>query len=154
VTAAKHFREELTATVIMTAVLLAASTFAPARAMADTIPEVQRQGSVQFVAGGIGKDESVAMKQAGADYPLLLEFASVSKGVEDGNGKGEFVADVDVGIRDASGHEVLHTQVYGPLLLVRLPPGHYAVTAQWRGVSKHGDAEVVSGSHRHIVMAW
>lgn len=149
-----QLRDELFATVMMTFVLLGASSFAPQRAMADTMPESRTQGTIQYVSGGIGKDESDAMKQAGADYPLLLEFASTAKGAQDGNGKGEFVADVDVAIRDASGKEVLHTQVDGPLLLVRVPPGRYALTAEWHGVRKQGTADIGPGSHKHVVMAW
>lgn len=33
------------------------------------LPPVQQQGSVQYVSGGIGLDESEAMKAAAKDYP-------------------------------------------------------------------------------------
>lgn len=33
------------------------------------LPAVQHQGSVQYVSGGIGLDESEAMKAAAKDYP-------------------------------------------------------------------------------------
>ena len=33
------------------------------------LPPVQHQGSVQYVSGGIGLDESEALKAAAKDYP-------------------------------------------------------------------------------------
>lgn len=147
-------RDELAATVVMTLLLMATSVFMSDPAMADSLPQAQSQGAVQFISGGVGKDESDAMKSASADYPLMLEFASVGAAAADGNDKGEFVADVNVDIRDGSGTEVLHTRVDGPLLLVRVPPGHYSVNAEWRGVRKQMVADVVSGAHKRVVMAW
>jgi len=85
---------------------------------------------------------------------LLIEFASTRRGQADGNGRGEFVAGADVAIRNAGGDEILHTQVDGPLLLVRVPPGQYSVDANWQGVHKQSRVDVTAAGHKHIVMAW
>jgi len=153
-TPAKPQCEELSMTIVVTLMLLATSMFAPQAASADPLPPARTQGQVEYIAGGVGKDESDAMKQANADYPLLIEFASTSRGQADGNGKGEFIAGADVAIRDASGDEILHTQVNGPLLLVRVPPGQYSVDANWQGVHKESRVDVTAAGHKHVVIAW
>jgi hypothetical protein len=153
-TPAKPQREELSMAIVVTLVLLATSIFAPHAASADPLPAAHAQGQVEYIAGGIGKDESDAMKQANADYPLLIELASTRRGEADGNGKGEFVAGADVAIRNASGDEILRAQIEGPLLLVRVPPGQYSIDANWQGVHKQSRVDVTAAGHKHIVMAW
>jgi hypothetical protein len=153
-TPAKPQRDELSMTILVTLVLLAMSLFAPPAASADPLPPARTQGQVQYIAGGIGKDESDAMKQANADYPLLIEFASTRRAQADGSGKGEFVSGADVAIRNAGGDEILHTQVDGPLLLVRVPPGEYSVDANWQGMHKQSRVNVTAAGHKHVVMAW
>ncbi len=48
----------------------------------------KHQGAVQYVSGGIGIDESEAMKAAASDYPLALTFAAQR------DGKADYVAGV------------------------------------------------------------
>jgi hypothetical protein len=151
---AHQLRDELSMTIVVTLILLGTSLLVPEAASADPLPPAQHQGEVEYIAGGVGKDESDAMKQANADYPLLIEFASARRGQADGNAKGEFVAGADVAIRDASGNEILHTQVDGPLLLVRVAPGQYSIDANWQGVHKQDRVDVTAAGHKHVVMAW
>ena len=85
------------------AALVGAALAGGALAAAPMIPAEQHQGSVAFVSGGVGKEEAKAFEQAEKQYPLTLEFVRKTKPHE------EFMADVPVTIKDASGAEVLAT---------------------------------------------
>jgi len=117
------------------ALLLGGILCAPA--YADLPPE-QRQGSVQYVSGGIGFDESTAFKAAMSRYPLALTFASRA------GEKAAYVSDVQVVIRDRQDNNVLNVTSEGPYFLARLPDGQYRLFVTYdnktlsRTVDVHG----------------
>ena len=43
---------------------------------ATQMPEVQTQNGIHYVAGGIGKEQSEALKMVAKDYHLMLTFAT------------------------------------------------------------------------------
>jgi hypothetical protein len=117
---------------------------------ADMLPPIQTRGDVQFVSGGIGKDEADAMKDAASQFPLTLEFAaSDERPTQDASAP--YVSDAVVAIRDAQGRGVLSARSDGPLLLVRLPSGSYTVEAEWNGVRKQRSVSVVNDRRQHVV---
>ncbi|MBK8209524.1 MAG: carboxypeptidase regulatory-like domain-containing protein [Rhodospirillales bacterium] len=78
-------------------------------------------GGINWVSGGIGFDESLALRKIEGNYNLRLLFA-----VE---GSGEYLADVVVIIQNQEGQAVLEATSQGPRLLAQVPPGGYTVTA-------------------------
>src|ERR1700716_1468140 len=82
-----------------------------ARADEGTLPPERSQGSVTYMSGGIGKDESDAMKQAASRYSLSTEMSSPAAP------RAEYVSDVKIDIRDQRGTTVLSTTSDGPILL-------------------------------------
>lgn len=145
-------RHELAAIVVLTLLLLAmAMLAAPVASAAE--PRLQSNGAVDYLSGGIGKEEADALKQQSADYALTLEFAS-SRSAEGDVAPGAYLADVRVDIRDAQGRQMLNTIAQGPLLLVRLPPGNYTVVADWNGVQKQHSVDLPEGARRHVVFMW
>jgi hypothetical protein len=145
-------RHELIAIVLLTLLLLAMAMLSAPVASADE-PRLQSNGAVEYLSGGVGKEEADALKQQSADYALTLEFAS-SRSAEGDTSPGAYVADVRVDIRDAQGRPMLNTMSTGPLLLVRLPPGDYTVVADWDGVRKQRSIDVPEGARRHVVFMW
>lgn len=145
--ARESWQRELAAALAMTALLMFAAMSAPV-AQAQ-LPQARTQGSVDYVTGGVGKEEADALKQASGDYSLTLELAS-SGPTPEGHTMGAYVANALVVIRDAQGHEVLNTRTDGPLLLARLPAGKYTVSAEWNGVRKQTNVEL-GGIRRHVV---
>lgn len=87
-------------------------------------------------SGGIGDDDPLAL--IAGDYNLQLVFAA--------RGSGEYLADVEVLIADASGRTQLETLSPGPLFYVRLPPGSYRITVSYGGQRLH--RQVGIGDHR------
>ena len=111
--------------IFATVSLLAASMAATAQGM----PPMQSQGAVKFVCGGIGSDESTAMRAGMKSHPLSLLFARAD---------GAYLAEVGVTVTDAAGNQVLKTRANGPVCLIDLPAGKYAIEADSEGaVKKH-----------------
>src|SRR6202171_2795660 len=121
---------------------------ATAHADEGTLPAERSQGSVTYVSGGIGKDESDAMKQAASRYSLAIEMASPA------SPRAQYVADVKIDIRDQRGATVLSTTSDGPILLAKLPPGRYTVNATKNGASQQRDIVVGSGARQRVMFSF
>jgi hypothetical protein len=119
--------------------LVVISLAAAVQADEGSLPPERSQGSVTYVSGGIGKDESDAMKQAASRYSLAIELASPA------SPRAQYVADVKIDIRDQRGATVLSTISDGPILLAKLPPGRYTVNAAKNGASQQRNIVIGSG---------
>jgi hypothetical protein len=128
--------------------LVVISLAAATHADEGTLPAERSQGSVTYVSGGIGKDESDAMKQAASRYSLAIEMASPA------GPRAEYVADVKIDIRDQRGATVLNTVSDGPILLANLPPGRYTVSATKNGASQRRDIVVGSGARPRVMFSF
>jgi hypothetical protein len=91
----------------------------------ESLLKPQTQGEITFVSGGVGSDEQDAIKAVSGNYNLNLLFSVL--------GTGEYLSDVKVDITDSSGNTIMDTIAEGPMLLVKLKPGHYSVTAKLEG---------------------
>ncbi|WP_321963240.1 carboxypeptidase regulatory-like domain-containing protein [Paraburkholderia sp. J7] len=114
---------------IASTLLVAACAFTLASgALAQTgMPQTEQQGDISFVSGGVGRDESTALRHARSQWPLSLLFTGPGS---------SYVADVEVKITGAGGATVLDTRSHGPYMLVRLPSGRYTVTATYNDVTR------------------
>lgn len=131
-------------------VLLAALMLWASLAWAQNLPGMQSRNGVQYLSGGIGKDEADAMKQAEAGFPLTLEFASSTSRQADDE-RAPHVSGTNVNIVDERGNDVLNVRSEGPLLLVDLPSGRYTVDAQWNGVRKRKDISLTGDRRQHVM---
>jgi len=102
---------------------LGAASFALAQSE-GALPPAQTVAGVKYVQGGIGKDESAALLRESKNYPLSLVFS--------GGKANNYVADVDIRVRDAAGKTVLQTNAEGPIVLIDLPAGLYIIDAEYR----------------------
>jgi len=118
----------------------------PLWAQSELVPQEHRQGSIAYVAGGVGSDEADAMRRAAASYPLLLELVSPGGGWHD-----QYVADAQVEIDGPAGEQLLATTVDGPLLLVRLPAGSYVLHVAWNGITERRNLTIAQGERQHVV---
>ena len=105
----------------------AAAPGAAAAPMAGSgMPRMRGEGNARYVCGGIGSDESTAMRAAMKDHPLSLLFPRPD---------GPYLANVDAAIKGA-GASAPRLRANGPVCLVDLPAGKYTVDASTEGRSK------------------
>ena len=128
--------------------LLLCGMTAASHADDGTLPAERTEGSVTFVSGGIGKDESEAMKRAASRYSLMIEMSS------SGGPRAEYVSGVKIDIRDQRGTTVLSTTSDGPFLLANLPPGQYSIDATWNGKSQQRKVAVAAGAHPRVMLSF
>jgi len=137
----QHARRAATAGFLLAATLFAGGAFAQ-------LPPAQHSGNIEYVTGGIGIDESTAFKQAMPQYPLALTFA------ERLDGKGAYVSDVVVVIRNAKNNTVLNADANGPYFLVRLPAGKYQVSATYKNKTLTRNVDVHTKGSARAVFEW
>jgi len=128
--------------------LVLAGTAQLALAMPEGLPAVQHSGRISYLSGGVGIDESTAIKGELGNYPLVLEFAGKT------NAGNDYLADIPVQISDSHGTVVLDTSSRGPFMLVSLPNGRYTVTATYKGNEVRRAVSVVAGAHAHELFIW
>ncbi|WP_116137055.1 carboxypeptidase-like regulatory domain-containing protein [Trinickia diaoshuihuensis] len=87
------------------------------------MPQIQQQGDISYVSGGVGSDESAALKRAEHQWPLALRFTGPGA---------DYLADVHVRIVGPHDADVLKADARGPYMLVKLPPGRYTVHARYK----------------------
>jgi hypothetical protein len=92
----------------------------------------------------VGFDEREALER---DRGYPLKVVTVMQG-------GQYIADVHVTIRDASGALVLDARMNGPWLMADLPPGRYRLVADFGGVTQTRDFTVSGSRRQEIVLRW
>ena len=141
--------------IIAAASVIAAPSFAQETASTaespagnSSLPPIQSQGQTEFVTGGVGRDESEAMKKEGRAWPLLLELTQASAP------RPEYISDVQITIKDKSGNTVLDATAEGPYMLIRLAPGKYSLDATYESATLHRDLKLEKGQNRKVVLVW
>jgi len=119
-----------------------------ALAMPESLLRVQHAGDITYLSGGVGSDQSAAMKDEMHNYPLVLEFAGKT------NAGNDYLADIPVQISDAHGIVLLDANARGPFMLVSLPDGRYTVTARYKGMQQRRVVNVATGVHEHETFIW
>ncbi len=97
---------------------------------------------VAYVTGGIGADERAAMEAMAGAYTLKIEFARADRA---------YLGDVPVSLR---GPVTTRLTAEGPVLLLRLPPGRYAVTATALGAARTQTVTVGKTGLARLAFLW
>ena len=108
------------------AVLAGACALATAATHAQ-VPPMNGEGALRWVCGGIGSDESMAMRAAMKSHPLSLLFARKD---------GAYLAEVAVTVQPDGGGAPMALRANGPVCLVDLPAGKYTVQATVEGATQ------------------
>lgn len=115
-------------------------------AFAAALPQPKTEHGITYLSGGVGEDQSAAMKAEAKHYPLSLVFSA---------GKyGEYLANVPVTIKDPTGKVVLDAVADGPIMLVKLPPGRYSVAATRKGSALHEAVAVKAKGDTQVAFHW
>ncbi|PSJ16409.1 hypothetical protein [Nitrosomonas supralitoralis] len=113
-----------------------------------SLPLVELQGQTQFISGGIGKDESEAILQAGKSWSLMLELT------QETGSKNQYISDVHILIKDKMGNTVLDTTTEGPYLLVNLAAGSYSLNATYESTTLQRDLIIHEKNGKKITLIW
>lgn len=116
---------------IVSAAICAAALTANAKTLqedADGLPynEIERtDDGIEYVAGGIGVEAQERFNRVARErFNLKLVFSL---------NEGNYIADVNVAVKDSRGRTVVEEMADGPYLLAKIPPGRYTVTATYDG---------------------
>jgi hypothetical protein len=118
-------------------------------AQSDQLPGVIEEkvaDGIPYMSGGIGLGERKDLRQMEKKYNLKLVFALDS---------GNYLALVDVLIKDASGNKVLDVTSQGPWFYVKLPEGSYTVqVTTMRGKTQSRKVQVPSQGRKEVNFTW
>jgi hypothetical protein len=143
----------LAAAMIPFAALAADPAFAPLEPPSQRLPRIpppttdlpHLRITQEHACGGVGVRDREAIEALAPDYDLVLAFA---------NGGGDARADVRVRISDEQGRLVLAADCDAPLLLLRLPPGRYALSALAGGQELRRQVAVSGRGPVRVVLRW
>lgn len=116
--------------------------------IAADLPALHHAGKNTFITGGIGLDESLAMKSAMKDWPLTVLF------VQKDGAHAEYVADVRVKVTDQKGRTAIATESQGPYMLANVQPGAYKLEATLDNKTLQQDVEIKQGKPMKITFLW
>jgi hypothetical protein len=112
------------------------------------MPEVQTRPEMSCMMGGIGSDESKALRAEAKKWPLNIEFS------EHMGNKDAWVSGVRLKIIDAQKNTIFEESCNGPLFLAKLAPGSYDIVASYQEIEKKRQVKIVDGKSERISMNW
>ena len=101
------------------------------------VPATNAAIASRYRCGGVGSDDSIAMRAQMKEHPLSLLFAQPG---------GAYLADIDVSIQGPANVQPLNFRANGPVCLIDLPAGTYVVHASSGGVTKKENVTVGAGA--------
>jgi hypothetical protein len=117
------------------------------------LPHQVNPDEVCYISGGISSDEASQFKSHAKEY--LLEIVFVQKADTENNGPiEEYLAEVQLQIKDSKDNVVVKTTTEGPFFLADLPAGSYQISAEHDGVIKTNTVKIVAKKHQRIVFLW
>jgi hypothetical protein len=129
------------------ALALATALTTPVWAQVDLsyLPEVQQQGEIRYLSGGVGDDETAALQSVKEQYNLRVTSADKT---------GEYRGDTRIVIRDLKQNVLLDTTSNGPLFYTNLPNGRYVVEGYSEGQSKRKNVTIKNATHARVHFSW
>jgi hypothetical protein len=99
-----------------------------------------------YMTGGIGEEETAALKQNQKQFNLHLIFST-------GNG-GEAATNVDVRIFDNNDQLIFRLLGASPRLNIRLPANHYGIVATLNGENQSHEFSLEDNEAKRIILNW
>jgi hypothetical protein len=101
-------------------------------------------GDVQVLSGGVGEDARKELAEQARDHNLKLVFTLST---------GHFVAEVPFQV-NRGGKVIVDEVASGPWAFVKLPPGSYAVKANYEGRTQTKQVSVPARGQKRVVFTW
>ena len=106
------------------------------RIVPSEVPAANASVASRYRCGGVGSDDSDAIRAQMKEHPLSLLFARPG---------GSYLADIEVSIQGPANVQPLNFRANGPVCLIDLPAGNYTVHATSGGVTKKESIIVGAG---------
>ena len=107
--------------------------------------EVKIHNGIKFMSGGFGYDERDALRKRGHNFSLKVMFSQ--KG-------GDYMSDVRVQIKNATGQNILQAVSDGPWFFADLPAGRYTVVVEARGRTLRKTARLTRATQKILHFVW
>ena len=112
------------------------------------LPKTQKQGDITYITGGVGEDESKAIRGDAKNWPLIIDFSQHLQNHD------AWISQVYLRILDIKGNGIFEVTTDGPFLLVNLPSGSYVLTATYEGITKTQKIQIVDGKAHRASLNW
>lgn len=112
------------------------------------LPEIQTRTNMTYMMGGIGSDESRALRAEARKWSLNIEFS------ERQENKDVWISDVYLKIIDANKKVIFEELCNGPIFLAKIPPGTYDIIATYQGIDKKLQIKIVDKKTERISINW
>jgi hypothetical protein len=119
---------------VMAVLLVAAAAYVQAQTSASRADVA----GVAYAAGGIGLEDRQRLAAREKDFNLKLVFTLT---------EGNYLSDVEVAVKDASGKALLTLPPSGPIILVKLPRGAHVVQASYEGKTQTRKINIAERLH-------
>lgn len=108
------------------------------------LPDVRTQGDISYITGGVGDEETEAMKSERGDYNLQIMNSDT---------KGHFAGTRNILISDSKGNELLDADG-GPLFYANLPKGRYVIESSSNSQTKKQKVNVSGNKPAVVHFVW
>lgn len=133
---------------IVLLVLMAILMFSLPMSTYGQLPKTQKQGDIAYITGGVGEDESKAIRGDAKNWPLIVDFSQHLQNHD------AWISQVYLRILDVKGNGIFEVTTDGPFLLVNLPSGNYVLTATYEGITKTQKIQIVDGKAHRASLNW
>jgi len=110
-----------------------------------TLTTVARAADVPYISGGVGSDEREELRANERDYNLKVITARSS---------GDYLSGVVIVIQSAAGERMLETTMAGHILLAKLAPGSYTITATADGQTVSQTVTIETPGSKQVHFRW
>ncbi len=107
--------------------------------------QVRTQDGVEYVSGGVSREEEDAITSMGRRFNLKLTLAQAN---------GEYMGGAHIRIDNPGNHNVVDTQSEGPLFFARLPAGTYTIHVSGEGQQFTKVAQITGAGQQQLSFIW
>ena len=112
------------------------------------LPKSQKQGELIYISGGVGEEESKAIREDAKNWPLVIDFSQYLEN------RDAWISQVYLRILDAKGNSIFEVNTDGPLLLLKMSSGDYVLMATYGGITKTEKIQIIDGKTLRVSVNW